>query len=163
MCNHSGVTTKTEPESPRYKALLQLLSTAETVWNASRTFFARWELSPSQFNVLNLLQDYPGGCTQIELSRLLIMHRSNITGLVDRLEQRGLVQRHDSDTDRRAYLVALTPKGQTLLRKILPEYYQAAENIWGNFPGRRTTQLTDDLVRLAANVKSFAQKSATES
>ena len=54
---------------PRYRALLQLLRTAETLWNASRLFFVRWALSPSQFNVLNLLYDKPDGCTQIELSR----------------------------------------------------------------------------------------------
>ena len=81
---------------PRYQALIELLRTAETLWNASRVFFARWDLSPSQFNVLNLLYEQPGGCTQIELSRQLIMHRSNVTGLVDRLEARGLLQRQDS-------------------------------------------------------------------
>ena len=88
---------------PRYRALLQLLRTAEALWNASRVFFARWDLSPSQFNILNLLCGRPGGCTQSELSHSLIMHRSNVTGLVDRLEARGLVQRRDSAKDRRAY------------------------------------------------------------
>src|ERR1700733_10022948 len=94
---------------PRYQALIELLRTAETLWNASRAFFARWDLSPSQFNVLNLLHDLPGGCSQIELSRQLIMHRSNVTGLVDRLESRGLLRRTDSPTDRRAFTVILTP------------------------------------------------------
>ena len=58
----------------RYRALLELLRTAESLWNASRIFFARWDLGPSQFNVLNLLADLPQGCTQVELSRQLIMH-----------------------------------------------------------------------------------------
>jgi hypothetical protein len=44
---------------PRYPALLQLLRTAENLWNASRLFFGRWDLSPSQFNVLNLLSGEP--------------------------------------------------------------------------------------------------------
>ena len=72
--------------SLRYRALLQLLRTSDTVWNASRLFFARWDLGPSQFNVLNLLHGV-AGLSQTELSRELIMHRSNVTGLVDRLEQ----------------------------------------------------------------------------
>ena len=80
--------------------------------------------------------------------------------LVDRLEERGLVQRRDSATDRRAYLVALTPKGRALLEKILPQYYQAAETIWGNFPVVRTNQLAADLARLAANVEAFAKEPA---
>src|SRR5580692_12405550 len=90
---------------PRHQALIELLRTAETLWNASRVFFARWDLSPSQFNVLNLLYDLPDGCSQIELSRQLIMHRSNVTGLVDRLESRGLLRRAENPHDRRAFNV----------------------------------------------------------
>ena len=161
MFKQSGVTTQKGTASPRYEALLQLLRTAETVWNASRAFFAKWDLSPSQFNVINVLRNHPGGRTQIELSRLLIMHRSNITGLVDRLEERKLVKRKDSATDRRAYLVTLTPAAQALLEEILPQYYHAAETIWGSFPVRRTEQLADDLARLAANVEAFTHQSTT--
>ncbi|HEX4647076.1 MAG TPA: MarR family transcriptional regulator, partial [Verrucomicrobiae bacterium] len=107
---------------PRYETLLELLRAAEALWNASRVFFARWDLSPSQFNVLNLLHDQPGGCTQVELSRRLIMHRSNVTGLVDRLEARGLVRRQDNSADRRAFNVILTPAGAKLIRQVLPSY-----------------------------------------
>lgn len=141
--------------SPRYQALLQLLRTAETLWNTSRLFFERWNLSPSQFNVLNLLHLNPDGCTQIELSRLLIMHRSNITGLVDRLEKRGLLQRKDNPKDRRAYKVTLTSAGKKLIGKILPDYYQAAENVWDKFPEARTRQLVGDLQKLSNNLDRF--------
>jgi DNA-binding MarR family transcriptional regulator len=149
------VSTKPDSSAARYQALLQLLRTAETLWNASRVFFNRWELSPSQFNILNLLHLNPDGCTQIELSRLLIMHRSNITGLVDRLEKRGLLQRKDNPTDRRAYKVLLTAKGRKLIEKILPDYYDAAENVWENFPEARTKQLVGDLQKLSANLEKF--------
>src|SRR5580704_7738342 len=127
--------------SPRYQALIELLRAAETLWNASRVFFARWDLSPSQFNVLNQLYGQPKGCSQIELSRHLIMHRSNVTGLVDRLESRGLVQRQDSPTDRRAFNVLLTTQGRKLIRRILPHYYRAAETIWGGLSVARTQEL----------------------
>jgi len=141
--------------SARYQALLQLLRTSESLWNASRVFFERWELSPSQFNILNLLHLNSDGCTQIELSRLLIMHRSNITGLVDRLEKRELLQRKDNPADRRAYKVLLTAKGRKLIEKILPEYYEAAENVWETFPEARTKQLVGDLQKLSANLEKF--------
>jgi DNA-binding MarR family transcriptional regulator len=141
---------------PRYEALLQLLRTAEALWNASRNFFARWDLSPSQFNVLNLLYDQPEGCTQIELSRSLIMHRSNVTGLVDRLEARGLVRRHDSAHDRRAYRVVLTVAGRKLVQRILPRYYAAAEKVWGALPVGRTHRLVRELTRVCANAESVA-------
>ncbi|MGI8966004.1 MAG: MarR family winged helix-turn-helix transcriptional regulator [Limisphaerales bacterium] len=142
---------------PHYEALLQLLRTSETLWNASRAFFDRWELSASQFNILNLLRITPEGCTQIDLSRRLIMHRSNVTGLVDRLEKRGLLQRKDDPVDRRAYKVLLTASGYRLIEKILPDYYAAAEKIWGNFPVARTKGLVGDLEKLNANIELFSK------
>jgi DNA-binding MarR family transcriptional regulator len=141
---------------PRYRALLQLLRTAETLWNASRVFFARWDLSPSQFNVLNLLYDLADGCTQIELSRSLIMHRSNVTGLVDRLEARGLVQRRNSARDRRAYRVVLTHPGRKLVRHILPRYYASAERVWGELSAVRAKQLIAELTRVCDNAAAVA-------
>ena len=145
---------------PRYTALIRLLRTAEALWNASRRFFDRWQISPSQFNLLNLLHGQPDGCTQTELSRQLIMHRSNVTGLIDRLEQRGLVRRTDSATDRRAWRVALTPAGQRLVRRILPHYYAAAEEIWGNLPVRRTEELAADLEHLDENAERVGRRAA---
>ena len=142
---------------PHYQALLQLLRTSETLWNASRLFFAQWDLSPSQFNLLNLLTDVPEGLTQVELSKQLIMHRSNVTGLADRLEERGLITRKDNPSDRRAYRVVLSASGRKLMQKVLPEYYAAAEKIWGDFPLNRTKQLVADLERLSGSVEQFSK------
>ena len=153
---HCGMNATVPLPGPRYRALLQLLRTAETLWNASRLFFARWDLSPSQFNVLNLLYDQPEGCTQIELSRSLIMHRSNVTGLVDRLEARSLLQRRDSAGDRRAYRVVLTAAGRKLVQQILPHYYAAAERVWGELSPARADQLTQELARVCASAGSVA-------
>ncbi|HRI16086.1 MAG TPA: MarR family transcriptional regulator [Verrucomicrobiota bacterium] len=139
---------------PGYRALLQLLRTADTVWNASRDFFARWELSPAQFNLLNLLTDETGGLTQSDLSRELLTHRSNITGLVDRLEKRGLVRRCEEKGDRRAWRVVLVPKGRLLMEKILPDYYRAAETVWEGISQRRTDALVGTLKAIAVNVET---------
>ncbi len=141
---------------PQYLALLQLLRTAESLWNASRVFFAQWELSPSQFNILNLLHQKTTGSTQIDLSRDLIMHRSNVTGLVDRLENRGLVKRTEDPSDRRAYRVILTPEGNLLLGEILPHYYAAAEAVWKGIDENHTSQLLAELATVAANAERMA-------
>lgn len=149
--------SSTQP-GPRYQALLDVLRHSEALWNASRVFFARWDLSPSQFNILNLLGDQPEGITQTDLSKQLIMHRSNVTGLVDRLEKRGLVVRHESPGDRRAWIVALTPAGREQLGEILPDYYQAAEDVWGKMPMSQVTQLASGLERLAGNAQARAAR-----
>jgi DNA-binding MarR family transcriptional regulator len=149
--------TKKPRPGPHYGALLQLLRTSETVWNASRRFFSRWDISASQFNVLNVLRDHPEGITQVELSRLLIMHRSNVTGLIDRLEARGLVSRKENAEDRRAYRVVLTANGRKLLAEIVPAYYQAAESVWSGFSGRATASFMAGLGRLEKNVADFTE------
>lgn len=141
---------------PRYEALIGLLRTAETLWNSSRAFFARWDLSPSQFNILNLLDEQPEGFSQIALSRRLIMHRSNITGLVDRLEGRGLVRRVENPTDRRAFNVMLTPAGRKLLRSIQPHYYQAAEVVWSGISVERARQILAELQAISDNAEKVA-------
>jgi DNA-binding MarR family transcriptional regulator len=146
---------------PRYEALLQLLRTAETLWNASRSFFERWELGPSQFNLLNLLIDHPHGLSQSELSRCLIMHRSNVTGLVDRLEKRSLVQREPSAEDRRAYCVVLTKAGRQLLEEVLPCYYKAAEEVWNGIPVGRVRSMLLELQRLSDNARSISSSPKT--
>lgn len=143
---------------PGYRALMELLRTADTVWNASRVFFERWELSPSQFNVLNLLRLNPAGLSQTDLSRQLIMHRSNVTGLVDRLERRGLVARRDVAADRRAYSVVLTTSGARLLGEILPRYYDGAAHVWQRLSVRRAAELIADLQQVARNAQQIAAK-----
>jgi DNA-binding MarR family transcriptional regulator len=145
---------------PRYEALLQLLRTSETLWQASRTFFDQWQLSSSQFNILNLLRGQPEGVPQIELSRLLITHRSNVTGLVDRLEKRGLVVRNENPRDRRVYWIALTPAGRQLLEEILPDYHRLAEKIWGDFPVHQAQQLGTALCRIGENAGRLADEIA---
>src|ERR1039458_5640760 len=133
---------RADDRDPGYRALMELLRTADAVWNASRIFFERWDLSPSQFNVLNLLRFNPAGLSQTDLSRQLIMHRSNVTGLVDRLEKRGLVARQEVAADRRAYSVVLTAPGTRLLREILPRYYEEAVRAWDHLPASRAAELT---------------------
>ena len=140
----------------RYDATLQLLAASEALWNASRVFLKQWNLSPSQFNVLNLLLDAPNGCTQVELSRKLIMHRSNVTGLVDRLESRKLVRRQDSKTDRRAFNVVITDKGADLMRQIHPHYYQAAEDLWGGISAGHARSLATEVSIVSANAGKVA-------
>jgi DNA-binding MarR family transcriptional regulator len=150
--------TRADENHPGYRALMELLRTADTLWNASRVFFERWDLSPSQFNVLNLLHFNPDGLSQTDLSRQLIMHRSNLTGLVDRLEKRGLVARREVAADRRAYSVVLTAAGTRLLREILPCYYEEAVRVWDRLPARRAAEMITDLQHVARNAQHVAAK-----
>jgi DNA-binding MarR family transcriptional regulator len=140
-----------------YQALIELLRTADTIWDASRVLFERWDLSPSQFNVLNLLHTTEG-VSQTELSRELIMHRSNITGLVDRLEKRGLVERTEAAEDRRAYRVVLTRSGRKVLNEILPLYHEGAIALWENVAAAELPRFVAVLKQAARNSRAIANR-----
>ena len=74
---------------------------------------AELELSPAQCHVLHRLE--PGRPMPMgQLAGTLACHASNVTGLVNRLESRGLVRRRPSDADRRVKVLDLTPTGARL-------------------------------------------------
>lgn len=143
--------------SLRYTALLQLLRTADSILDASRCFFAPWDLSPSQFNVLNLLYGLPDGLSQTELGRQLIVHRSNVTGLVDRLEKRGLVKRRELAGDRRVYQVVLTAEGNRMMVEVLPLYHRNAEEVWGNCSAKLLSEMHAQLTQVARHAAQIAR------
>jgi DNA-binding MarR family transcriptional regulator len=74
---------------------------------------SEFELSPAQCHVLHLIvpgQPIPMG----KLAESLSCDASNVTGLVDRLESRGLIHRIADSTDRRVKVLELTPAGVRL-------------------------------------------------
>jgi len=71
------------------------------------------ELSPTQCHVLHFLE--PGRPLPMgRLAQTLACHASNVTGLVDRLEARGLVERRLAADDRRVKMLQLTTEGSRL-------------------------------------------------
>src|SRR3954468_1579274 len=79
---------------------------------------AELELSPAQCHVLHLIE--PGRPIPMgQLAETLACHASNVTGLVDRLESRGLVRRRPSAADRRVKVLDLTPSGTRLRSQLL--------------------------------------------
>ncbi|MEV6156208.1 MarR family transcriptional regulator [Nonomuraea sp. NPDC052129] len=71
-----------------------------------------YDLTPQQAQLLCMLIDGPVGMT--ELSKLLHLEKSSLTGLVDRVERRGLVIRIAAPRDRRACQIELTAQGARL-------------------------------------------------
>jgi DNA-binding MarR family transcriptional regulator len=81
---------------------------------------ARLQLSPVQCHVLHLIEpDRP--LPMSRLARTLSCDASNVTGLVDRLEARGLVERRPSLRDRRVKIVGLTPAGSRIRAELLKQ------------------------------------------
>ena len=66
---------------------------------------------------------------QTKLGEMLLVNRSNVTGLIDRMEKADLVKRIPDREDRRVKLVEITKHGKQLLDNIEDTYYKRIEQI----------------------------------
>jgi MarR family transcriptional regulator, organic hydroperoxide resistance regulator len=80
--------------------------------------WAEFGLSSAQGDLLCSLEPEQTA-TMVSLARTLHCHDSNVTGLVDRLEQRGLIERRGDPNDRRVKLIGLTLEGERLRDRLL--------------------------------------------
>ncbi len=86
-----------------------------------------FDLMPPQQMTLGLLLDAPRPMG--ELAQLMHCDSSNITGIVDRLTERGLVERLSAEGDRRVKLVALTGPGRELAEELARRRAQPPDEI----------------------------------
>ncbi len=71
-----------------------------------------------RFDLMAQLERAPDGMKMIELSRRMMVTGGNITPVTDQLVKEGLIERLSLASDRRAWLVRLTPAGRTLFKKM---------------------------------------------
>jgi DNA-binding MarR family transcriptional regulator len=94
--------------------------------------FADNELTFSQWTVLMALREWQTS-TSAELARNICHDAGSLTRILDQLEQRGLVARLRSDTDRRAVVLRLTPRGAELVEALMPKVVDFWNTLLGDF------------------------------
>lgn len=105
--------TATERCKAELRLWLRLLSCTNLIESAVRTRLREtFEVTLPQFDLLAALEREPDGLTMGALSRRLMVSNGNVTGITERLVAEGLVAREPSPSDRRAFLVKLTPAGR---------------------------------------------------
>lgn len=75
------------------------------------------DITPGQFGVLSVINGNPG-LSQTQLGNALGIDRSTVVAVIDRLENRGLVMRAASPTDRRSHALKLSEAGVALLHRL---------------------------------------------
>ena len=130
-----------------------VMATADAFLRESQRLFRPFGLTAAQYNILNVLAPVTNGMSQRELSDYLVVDRSNVTGLLDRMEKAGWVQRADDPADRRIYRVTLTTAGRNLWRKVEPRYHAVVEQVTRGVTAKRMAEcvaLLDQLAESAA-------------
>ena len=106
-------------DSLEQEAGLNLLRSADYLQVELNRLFSEYGISSPQYNVLRILRGLGGdGAACQEIADQMITRTPDITRLVDRLEQAGLVERARTTEDRRVVLVRIQPAGIELLSRL---------------------------------------------
>jgi len=113
-------------------------------------------LSGSQFDIMRVLAAAGEGGVQLnELSQQLFVTGGNVTGLVDRLEEAGLLARASHPEDRRITLARLTPAGEGLFREIHPKHEARVCHVMSALTPQEQKQFAELLDRIADRAKGI--------
>jgi DNA-binding MarR family transcriptional regulator len=89
---------------------------------------AKFELTLAQAHLLRLLQFGPAR-TMTSIADALGCDASNVTGIVDRLESRGLIVRGTAEGDRRIKTIVLTPRGNAVVGNLIAAFLEPPDDL----------------------------------
>src|SRR5271157_1308174 len=102
-------------ESLEQEAALSVIRTSDQLQIRFARLFREYGLTPSQYNILRILRGEGKPLPILEIAGRTVTVVPGITGLIDRLEQAGMVNRLRCERDRRVIYVALTDQGMATL------------------------------------------------
>jgi DNA-binding MarR family transcriptional regulator len=106
-------------DSPEQEVFLNLWRTYDRLRALEEELFGRYDLTPQQYNALRLLRaEHPEGLPTLALASRLVSRAPDITRMLDKLEQRGLIVRVRPAENRRVVRVAITDAGLALLKEL---------------------------------------------
>ncbi len=104
------------------KTYVNVIYTGLFFYAQSNLFFKIFDLTEPSYNALRILRgSYPEALLSNDLQSRLLHKSSNATRLLEKLEQRSLIETTQCAVDKRQYYRAITEKGLLLLKKIDPE------------------------------------------
>jgi DNA-binding MarR family transcriptional regulator len=136
-----------KPRSRRFdslaqEAFLNLWRTYDRLRIYEEELFGRYDLTPQQYNALRLLRrEHPGNLPTLVLASRLVSRAPDITRLLDRLVERGLIERERRPENRRVVRVGLTPAGVDLLVAMESDIRQCHEQQLGHLSQEQLQEL----------------------
>ena len=145
------------------KLWLRLLACATQVESEiRRRLRAQFGVTLARFDYMAQLYRYKDGLKMRELSRYLMVTGGNVTGLTDDLERDGLVAREASPSDRRAWILRLTPKGRRGFEAMAQEHERWILELLGGLDERTVKQLYTQLGALRVQLVHNHEPSTEE-
>ncbi|WP_202913397.1 MarR family winged helix-turn-helix transcriptional regulator [Acuticoccus sediminis] len=150
-----------EDHSADLRLWLRLLAVSNLIEaEIRRRLRERFNTTLPRFDLLAQLERAPEGILLGELSRRMMVSNGNVTGLVERLVQEGLIVRETPETDRRAVRVSLTPSGRAAFAEMAAEHSDWVGELLGGLGAAELDQLYHRLGDLKASVTSATEGKA---
>ncbi len=150
----SGYEGRLGPKDPASLRLwLRMMTCTKTIEDEiRRRLRAQSNISLARFDYMAQLYRYPSGLKMGELSRYLMVTGGNVTGLTDELAREGLVSRESSPTDRRAWLLRLTPKGKKAFEQMADQHNQWVTELFDGLDHDTVEQMHGQLGQLRVHL-----------
>jgi DNA-binding MarR family transcriptional regulator len=135
-------------DSPQQEVFLNLWRTYDRFRALEDELFGRYGLTAQQYNALRLLRAaHPRRVPTLTLAAKLISRAPDITRLLDKLLERGLVERERPADNRRVVLIGITPAGTDLLDALAAEVRECHQRQLGHLNASDMRTLVDLLRR----------------
>ena len=122
--------------------------TSNLVLPQLEALFADASLTFSQWTVLMALREW-GNSTSVQVARDICHDAGSLTRILDELEQRNLISRVRSETDRRSVTLSLTSQGLSLVETLLPRVVEHWNTLLGEFSHTEIKLLVKLLTRVS--------------
>ena len=136
-----------DSDDPTVVTFRRLLRTTLSMKRAMGAVYAEAGLTGAQFHTLVRVPEE--GIPLTRLAARSWADPGNASGVVDRLERDGLVERRPAAHDRRVVLVHATPAGRALVSRLWPEYVNGVHRLMQPLNSEEQARLSDLLQRLA--------------
>lgn len=118
-------------------------------------------LTPGEFAVMEVLY-HKGPLLLGEVQRKILVSSGGVTYLIDKLEARGLAERQDCPTDRRARYAVLTDAGREWMDKLFPEHARRLREALAGLNDAEKVRAIDLLRTLGLHADAVAGRSPAE-
>lgn len=129
--------------------LRELADTFQAFGTYSAAHIRSLDLTPPQFDIIATLGN-TAGMSAKELGEKTLITKGTLTGVVDRLCDKGIVSRAASSSDGRAQLIKLTQQGDKLFAQIFPAHLAHLQPVFAQLKSAEITALTAQLRTLRA-------------
>ena len=139
----------------RLRLWLRLLRSSRAIEGRLRERLrTKFAITLPQFDVMAALARNENGMTMTELSRQLMVSNGNVTGIIDRLVVEKLVLRQAPASDRRSYIVRLTPKGVSQFSAIAKAHESWIDEFLVEIDATEAESIIEQLDELVRRVRS---------